>query len=311
VNQHQVPALGSLMQLFALAVLLSLDLHLVMLDALAASARLVPVGAPVDAEGGLLALVKIGGTLFVLGLRFAAPVIAAVLVANVALAALSRAAPQLNILQLAFPIQIAIGLVTLLASLPLMAAVLGDWAGTFDGMVGGVLRPVLNGKFVFQMGTLDQGYWPDGIYTAPTDAALRFDLAQQKALGFNMVRKHIKVEPARWFYHADQLGLMVWQDMPSMKTGFTPSAADRTVFEAELRRMIDQLKGIRGPDPVFHNGERILSLPDAIANVLESHLKRGQTELQLAFPAAAPEPKVGKKEQQLSMPPLTQEVNSP
>ena len=140
VNQHQVPALGSLMQLFALAVLLSLDLHLVMLDALAASARLVPVGAPVDAEGGLLALVKIGGTLFVLGLRFAAPVIAAVLVANVALAALSRAAPQLNILQLAFPIQIAIGLVTLLASLPLMAAVLGNWAGTFDDMVGGVLR---------------------------------------------------------------------------------------------------------------------------------------------------------------------------
>jgi len=140
VNQHQVPALGSLMQLFALAVLLSLDVHLVMLDALAASARLVPVGSPVDAEGGLMALVKIGGTLFVLGLRFAAPVIAAVLVANVALAALSRAAPQLNILQLAFPIQIAIGLVTLLAALPLMAAVLGDWAGTFDGMVGGVLR---------------------------------------------------------------------------------------------------------------------------------------------------------------------------
>ncbi len=127
----------------------------------------------------------------------------------------------------------------------------GDVAGGYFGMrsigkamVGGVLRPVLNGKFVFQMGTLDQGYWPDGIYTAPTDAALRFDLAQQKALGFNMVRKHIKVEPARWFYHADQLGLMVWQDMPSMKTGFTPSAADRTVFETELRRMVDQLKGI-------------------------------------------------------------------
>jgi beta-galactosidase/beta-glucuronidase len=68
---------------------------------------------------------------------------------------------------------------------------------------GGVLRPMLNGKFVFQLGTLDQGYWPDGIYTAPTDAALRFDLERQKALGFNMVRKHIKVEPARWFYWAD------------------------------------------------------------------------------------------------------------
>ncbi|MEV4415787.1 AbfB domain-containing protein [Catellatospora sp. NPDC049609] len=127
----------------------------------------------------------------------------------------------------------------------------GDAVGGYFGMrsigkalVDGVLRPVLNGRFVFQLGTLDQGYWPDGIYTAPTDAALRFDLEQQKALGFNMVRKHIKVEPARWFYHADRLGLMVWQDMPSMKTGFTPSAGDRTVFEAELRRMIDQLKGI-------------------------------------------------------------------
>ncbi len=127
----------------------------------------------------------------------------------------------------------------------------GDAVGGYFGMrsigkamVDGVLRPVLNGKFVFQLGTLDQGYWPDGIYTAPTDAALRFDLEQQKALGFNMVRKHIKVEPARWFYHADRLGLMVWQDMPAMKTGFTPSAADRTVFESELRRMIDQLKGI-------------------------------------------------------------------
>ncbi|MBV1855621.1 AbfB domain-containing protein [Catellatospora tritici] len=127
----------------------------------------------------------------------------------------------------------------------------GDQVGGYFGMrsigksmVGGVLRPVLNGKFVYQLGTLDQGYWPDGIYTAPTDAALRFDLEQQKALGFNMVRKHIKVEPARWFYHADKLGLLVWQDMPAMKTGFTPSAADKTNFEVELHRIIDQLKGI-------------------------------------------------------------------
>ena len=145
VNQHQVPALGQLLQLFALAVLLSLDLHLVMLDALAASARVLPVGAPVDVGAGLAEMVRLGGTLFVLGLRFAAPVIAAVLVANVALAALSRAAPQLSILQLAFPIQIAIGLVTLLASLPLIAAVLTGWSGTFDGMVGGVLRAMVGG----------------------------------------------------------------------------------------------------------------------------------------------------------------------
>jgi hypothetical protein len=111
-------------------------------------------------------------------------------------------------------------------------------------VVGGVMRPLLNGKFVFQLGTLDQGYWPDGIYTAPTDEALRFDLERQKALGFNMVRKHIKVEPARWFYWADRLGLMVWQDMPSLDAVDDTSAVSRTNFEAELRRIVDQLKGV-------------------------------------------------------------------
>ncbi|WP_084965094.1 AbfB domain-containing protein [Thermoactinospora rubra] len=127
----------------------------------------------------------------------------------------------------------------------------GDTVTGYFGMrsvgkafVGGVLRPVLNGRFVFNIGTLDQGYWPDGIYTAPSDAALRFDLEQQKALGFNTVRKHIKVEPARWFYWADRLGLMVWQDMPSMRTGVNPSAADRATFEDELYRMVDNLRGI-------------------------------------------------------------------
>ncbi|NGY60143.1 beta-galactosidase [Lentzea sp. NEAU-D13] len=110
-------------------------------------------------------------------------------------------------------------------------------------MVGGVMRPLLNGKFVFQFGTLDQGYWPDGVYTAPTDAALRWDLERQKALGFTMVRKHIKVEPARWFYHADKLGLMVWQDMPSVDAvDEVPNS--HANYESELRRMIDQLKGI-------------------------------------------------------------------
>ena len=111
-------------------------------------------------------------------------------------------------------------------------------------MLGGVLRPTLNGRFVFQLGTLDQGFWPDGIYTAPTDAALAFDLEQQKALGFNMVRKHIKVENDRWFYHADRLGLMVWQDMPALASGREPSAAGRTRFEKELREMVDEHKGI-------------------------------------------------------------------
>jgi hypothetical protein len=127
----------------------------------------------------------------------------------------------------------------------------GDVVGGYFGMrslgkamLGGTLRPTLNGKFVFQLGTLDQGYWPDGLYTAPTDAALRFDLEQQKALGFNMVRKHIKVENDRWFYHADRLGLMVWQDMPSLASGREPSAAGRTRFEKELKEMIDEHKGI-------------------------------------------------------------------
>ncbi|MGD1218456.1 AbfB domain-containing protein [Streptomyces krungchingensis] len=121
-----------------------------------------------------------------------------------------------------------------------------DTAGSYTGMrsiglakVGNVLRPVLNGKFVFQTGTLDQGYWPDGIYTAPTDAALKYDLQKHKDLGFNMVRKHIKVEPQRWFYWADKLGLLVWQDMPAMDLR-TPSSAARTQWESEFHRIIDQ-----------------------------------------------------------------------
>ena len=76
-------------------------------------------------------------------------------------------------------------------------------------------RMSLNGKPYFQFGPLDQGWWPDGLYTAPTDEALRYDIEQTKAFGFNMIRKHIKVEPSRWFYHCDRIGILVWQDMPS------------------------------------------------------------------------------------------------
>ena len=79
----------------------------------------------------------------------------------------------------------------------------------------GVQRLFLNGKPLFQLGLLDQGWWPDGLYTAPTDEALAFDIQKTKELGFNMIRKHVKVEPARWYYHADRLGMLVWQDMPS------------------------------------------------------------------------------------------------
>jgi hypothetical protein len=100
----------------------------------------------------------------------------------------------------------------------------------------GVTRPMLNGKFVFQVGPLDQGFWPDGIYTAPTDEALRWDVATMKELGFNCARKHVKVEPDRWYYWCDKLGLLVWQDMPA---GDNKTAAAKRQFETELRRMVE------------------------------------------------------------------------
>ena len=78
----------------------------------------------------------------------------------------------------------------------------------------GFERLFLNGEPLFMIGPLDQGWWPDGLYTAPVDAALRFDVETTRKLGFNMARKHVKVEPARWYYWCDKLGLMVWQDMP-------------------------------------------------------------------------------------------------
>ena len=80
-------------------------------------------------------------------------------------------------------------------------------------------RMLLNGEPLFQYGPLDQGWWPDGLYTAPTDEALAFDIEKTKEFGFNMIRKHVKVEPARWYYHCDRLGMLVWQDMPSTTYG--------------------------------------------------------------------------------------------
>lgn len=79
----------------------------------------------------------------------------------------------------------------------------------------GIVRLQLNNKDLFQFGPLDQGWWPDGLYTAPTDEALRYDVVKTKDFGFNMIRKHVKVEPARWYMHCDQLGIIVWQDMPN------------------------------------------------------------------------------------------------
>ncbi|MFE9940516.1 PA14 domain-containing protein [Streptomyces hirsutus] len=122
-----------------------------------------------------------------------------------------------------------------------------DRVGSYFGMrsiaveeIDGVPRTVLNGEPVFLMATLDQGFWPDGLHTAPTDEALAYDLRVHKQLGFNSVRKHIKVEPDRWFYWADRLGLMVWQDMPSMRAGVNPDASSRARYERELKQMIDE-----------------------------------------------------------------------
>lgn len=99
----------------------------------------------------------------------------------------------------------------------------------------GIQKMLLNNKFLFQFGPLDQGWWPDGLYTAPTDDALKFDIVKTKEMGFNMIRKHIKVEPARWYYYCDSIGIMVWQDMPSgdlgnhweSRPGVFPGDADR------------------------------------------------------------------------------------
>ncbi|GHH17799.1 PA14 domain-containing protein [Streptomyces lanatus] len=122
-----------------------------------------------------------------------------------------------------------------------------DRVGSYFGMrsiavekVNGVPRTVLNGEPIFLMATLDQGFWPDGLHTAPTDEALAYDLKAHKRLGFNSVRKHIKVEPDRWFYWADRLGLLVWQDMPAMTAGVNPSTEARAQYEREMKQMIDE-----------------------------------------------------------------------
>ncbi len=126
-------------------------------------------------------------------------------------------------------------------------------------------RLFLNGRPYFHNGLLDQGYWPDGLYTAPTDEAMIFDIETAKAMGFNVLRKHIKVEPLRWYYHCDRLGMLVWQDMPCGGGRYDPvvvsaplvtdihlkdsayllfgreSKAGRGEFMTELRAMVQHL----------------------------------------------------------------------
>jgi beta-galactosidase/beta-glucuronidase len=111
----------------------------------------------------------------------------------------------------------------------------------------GFTRMLLNNKPYFQFGPLDQGFWPDGIYTAPTDNALRSDIEMTKKLGFNMARKHVKVEPDRWYYWCDRLGLLVWQDMPSGDKYIRPRDKDierspesAQEFGSELRALVER-----------------------------------------------------------------------
>lgn len=107
------------------------------------------------------------------------------------------------------------------------------------GKVGGVVRPLLNNEFVMQVGLLDQGYWPDGILTAPTDEGLKFDVEFTKRAGFNLIRKHMKTEPKRFYYWADKLGVLVWQDMPAIWYQHEDKAKTRTVFRKELKAIMD------------------------------------------------------------------------
>ena len=143
LTNQSTPVLGQLTSLFAVTALFSLDAHLELLRALAASLRLLPVGGALHLQAGAGTLLALVGQLFVLGIRFAAPVVAVVLLANVALAVLTRVAPQLNVLAVAFPAQIGLGLLALAASVPLLATHFGDWGAglaRFLDDFGGALR---------------------------------------------------------------------------------------------------------------------------------------------------------------------------
>jgi beta-galactosidase/beta-glucuronidase len=118
----------------------------------------------------------------------------------------------------------------------------------------GVMRMQLNNQDYFQFGPLDQGWWPDGLYTAPTDEALKYDIEKTKELGFNLIRKHVKVEPARWYTHCDRLGVLVWQDMPNGDDGpqwqmrkyfdgpeFRRTAKSEAIYRKEWKGIIDYL----------------------------------------------------------------------
>ena len=107
------------------------------------------------------------------------------------------------------------------------------------GKTNGTVRPLINGKFLMQLGLLDQGYWPDGVLTAPTDEALKSDIMYTKLAGYNLIRKHMKTEPQRFYYWADKLGLLVWQDMPAIWYQNEDTAVNRKRFREELKAIVD------------------------------------------------------------------------
>ena len=144
ISNTQENVLGSFGNLFAITLLLAVDAHLVMIDAMAKSFHLVPIGSGLHAAG-LLAMVRSASLLFGLGLQFAAPVAASVLVANTALAILTRAAPQLNVLSVAFPIQIGVGLVALSASIPFIGAFYHGWTGVYNNSLDHVFTAFTHG----------------------------------------------------------------------------------------------------------------------------------------------------------------------
>ena len=137
------PALAQFSQLFAVTLLLALDGHLVMLGALAESVRALPVGGAVDLPAGLAALVASGSTLFLLGLRFAAPAIAAAMIGNTALAVLTRVAPSINVLTVAFPLQAALGLTAVTAAFAMTATWMVGWNGHYGDAIGRVFAALL------------------------------------------------------------------------------------------------------------------------------------------------------------------------
>mgnify|MGYP000744832531 CR=1 FL=1 len=108
----------------------------------------------------------------------------------------------------------------------------------------GITRLQLNNRNVFHFGPLDQGWWPDGLYTAPSDEALEFDIRKTKEMGFNMIRKHVKVEPARWYYHCDRLGMLVWQDIPNATTNTDRNEWVETNFVREAHNIMGNLKNV-------------------------------------------------------------------